>query len=139
MPRISIEDRSASAFRAGTARREPPRHLRAPAKRLWREIVDDRPVDWFRPGSYELLEQYVEFAVQQRALVKALARLGADDDDYPRLLRSVTRLTLTMATLSVRLRLSVQSDVDRRSGKTAEKGDGERDRLLGGAALRIAP
>ena len=138
MPRISIEDRSASAFRAGTARREPPRHLCAPAKRLWREIVGDRPVDFFRPGSFELLEQYVEYTMQQRRLVKALARLGTGDAEYPKLLRAVTRLSLTMTTLSARLRLSVQSDVDRRSGKTAERGDGERDRLLGGAALRIA-
>jgi hypothetical protein len=135
MPRISVEDRSASAFRAGARRREPPARLSTPAKRLWREITGDRPVDFFRPGGYELLELFCEFTVQQRAVLKALSKLAAADEEYPRMLRSAAQLSSTLTALAGKLRISVQADVHRRSGKTGEKGDGEHDPLLGGAAV----
>jgi hypothetical protein len=130
MPRISIEDRAACA---GAKRREPPRHLSAPAKRLWREIIEDRPVDFFRAGSYELLEQYVEMTVEQRAAIKALRQ--AAQEDYAAKLQVVRRLSSTLATLATKLRLTVQNDINRWAGKTKETGDGPADRLLGGAAV----
>jgi phage terminase small subunit len=133
MPRISAEAKSAAAFRAGIARRKPPRHLSAAAKRLWREIVEDRPVDYFRPGSYEALEQFCEYTIQLRGTLKVLRR--ASSEDYPRVLRSAARLSAVLAPLARRLRLSVQASSRYDASKTGERGDGARDRLLGGAAV----
>jgi phage terminase small subunit len=134
MPRVSIEARAAAAFRGGAARPAPPRHLSAPAKRLWEAILADRPADWFRPGSYELLEQYCEFTVQQRRAIETLRK--AEGEDYGPALAATKSLTTMLTALASKLRLSVQADVDRRAvGKAAERGDGTRDPLLGGAAV----
>jgi phage terminase small subunit len=51
MPRQSAEARSAAAFRQGGKHPVPPKHLSDDAKALWREMVEDRPVDYFRPGA----------------------------------------------------------------------------------------
>ena len=134
MPRVSIEARAAATFRAGAARPAPPRHLSAAAKRLWEAIVSDRPADWFRPGSYELLEQYCEFTVQQRRAIKTLR--NAEDEDYGLALAATKSLTTMLTALASKLRLTVQADIDRRAvGKAAERGDGAADPLLGGAAV----
>jgi hypothetical protein len=133
VPRISLEDKSAAMFRAGSERRPPPARLSAPAKRLWRKIVDDRPVDFFRPLSYEMLAQLCELTVEQRAKIRALR--AATSEEYPAALKSVATLSATLAVLASKLRLTVQADVTRWSGKTAEKGDGSPDPLLGGKAI----
>jgi hypothetical protein len=135
MPRISAEAKSAAAFRAGAARRPPPKRLSAPAKAIWREILEDRPVDWFRPGSYELLEQFCEVSVQQRKKLAELRRAGSEG--YPVVLKATKDLAAMAVALATKLRITVLSDVDRRSGKLAEKGDTQTapNRLLGGSAV----
>jgi hypothetical protein len=133
MARLSLEARSAAAFRAGDKRRPPPKHLSAPAKRLWIEIVADRPIDWFRPGSFELLEQYCEITIQQRQAIKALQ--ASNELEYLGRLRVVRDLASVLTSLAGKLRISVQNDVHRRAvGKAAERGDGELDPLLAGEA-----
>jgi hypothetical protein len=134
MPRISVEARSAAAFRAGGSRRPPPRHLRAAAKKLWIQIVEDRPVEHFRPGSYELLEQYCDLAIEQRLAIKAL-RI-ASPEAYPDRLKACKDLTAMLVALATKLRITVLADIDRRAvGKASERGDGPEDRLLGGSAI----
>jgi len=134
MPRISAESRSAALFRAQLKRRPVPRRLKPAAKAIWQDIVDDRPADWFRAGNWELLEQYCELLVQQRGCLDALTKLEPTDDGYPGLLRSASRLAATLTTLATRLRLTVQWDVQAKSRKTDERGEGTRDPLLGGLA-----
>lgn len=136
MPRISAESRSAAMFRAQLKKRPAPRRLNPAAKAVWHEIVDDRPADWFRAGNWELLEQYCELFVQQRACLDALARLQPAEEGYPALLRSASRLAATLTTLATKLRLTVQWDVGAKSRKTDEKGEGSHDPLLGGVAWR---
>jgi hypothetical protein len=134
MPRISVEARSAAAFRAGGTRRPPPKHLRAAANRLWTSIVEDRPADWFRPGSYELLEQFCDLTIEQRLAIKALR--AASSDDFPLKLKAAKDLVSMTTALATKLRITVLADVDRRAvGKAGEKGDGTADRLLGGSAI----
>src|SRR5512133_1662490 len=119
MPRISAEARSAAAFRAGALRPKPPARLSAAAKRLWREIVDDRPVDFFRPGSLSQLEQYCAFTTELRRVTKALKT--ASPEDCRKTLRSAKDLAAMLATLARQLRITVQADVDRRAvGKLNE-------------------
>jgi hypothetical protein len=109
------------------------------AKRLWNEIINDRPADWFRPGSFELLERYCELTVERRNGIVALRR-ASDAKERGRALRQLKDLESMLAVLARQLRLSVQADVDRRAvGKLSEKGDGPADgavdRLLGGDAV----
>jgi hypothetical protein len=77
MPRISAEARAAAVFRSGVAGQEPPEHLTVAAKRLWREIVDDRPADFFRPGSLQLLEVFCQLTIEERRCCDECAWLRA--------------------------------------------------------------
>jgi hypothetical protein len=135
MPRVSVEAKSAALFRAGAAHRPPPRRLCAAAKALWREIIGDRPVDYFRPGSFEALEQFCEFTIEQRRAIRSLKAASAED--YPARLRVTRDLTSMLAVLARQLRLSVQAGSRYDAGKTDEKGDAPtpRSRLLGGSAV----
>jgi hypothetical protein len=138
MPRISDEARSAAAFRAGVTRRPPPRRLSAAAKVIWREIINDRPIDFFRAGNIELLEQYCELTVQQRKVIKELT--SAQSADYSVKLKEAKDLTKMVVALATKLRLTVLADIDSRQvGKLKERGDGPADnpvdRLIGGQAV----
>jgi len=133
MPRLSAEDRAAAAFRSGITRRPPPPRLCAQGKLLWREIVDDRPLDFFRPGSFELLEQFCQLTVQLRRLHKQLRK--APPQEYAPLALTASRLSATVSTLARQLRLTILSDTHRKSAQAVERGEGARDRLLGGAAV----
>jgi hypothetical protein len=114
-----------------TSSRIAGRHHLGISGRLRRNL---HPGDWFRPGSYELLEQYCEFTVQQRRAIETLRK--AEGEDYGPALAATKSLTTMLTALASKLRLSVQADVDRRAvGKAAERGDGTRDPLLGGAAV----
>jgi hypothetical protein len=134
MPRMSAEARSAAAFRSGIKRRDPPARLEGAERSLWREILADRPVDFFRPGSFELLEQYVIVTVRLRDLLARLRSAGPKEIGPVTL--SIGRLSTVSSTLARLLRLTNQADIDQHSRAISEKGDGKRDRLLGGAALR---
>jgi hypothetical protein len=55
MARQSLEERSAAAWRAGDRHPVAPKTLSIRAKKVWREVVECRPPDYFRPGSLVLL------------------------------------------------------------------------------------
>jgi phage terminase small subunit len=128
MPRISPAARAAAIWKTGGQKPRPPKHLSADAKRIWSEIVDDRPADWFRPGSLLMLEQLCEVMVAQR---KALMQLAKNPND-PDTIRAVKDFAAIVNGTAVKLRLSVQADVDRRSRRVDEKEPGADVLLLGG-------
>lgn len=111
--------------------------MTAPAKALWREIVADRPVDFFRPGSLDLLEAFCQITIEQQRVVRVLARTRVATGDYLDLQKMAARNTAMLTTLGSKLRLTVQADVDRHSRKSGERGDASvGDDLIGGAAVR---
>jgi hypothetical protein len=101
--------------------------MSADAKRIWSAIVEDRPADWFRPGSLLMLEQLCEVMVAQR---KALAQLAQNPNDLD-VVRAVKDFAAIINGTAVKLRLSVQADVDRRSRRVDEK-EPSADVLLAG-------
>lgn len=136
MPRISAEERSAAAFRAGLERPMPPARMTAPAKALWREIVADRPVDFFRPGSLDLLESFCQLTIESQRIIRVLARTRIGTGDYIEMQKMAARNSSMLTTLGSKLRLTVQADTDGRSKKLGERGDGSTaDPLIGGAAV----
>jgi hypothetical protein len=114
-------------WRSGGRKPSPPTHMSTAAKRIWRGIVTDRPVDWFRPGSLLLLEQLCEVMVAQRA---ALAQLAQDPGDVDAI-RAVKDYAGILNVTASRLRLTVQADVERKSRKVDER-EPAADVLLGG-------
>ena len=133
MPRISAESRSASVWRAGARHPQAPRNLSREAKKVWHEIVNTRPADFFRPGSLHLLETFCEAAVAQRTNLGAMVVAPEDDDVVER----VKKLGVLLATLASKLRITVQAEVVRDSKKLDETEPDLSDRgdLLGGGAL----
>lgn len=142
MPRQSAESRSAAAFRSGGAPPKAPAHLSKDAKAVWTKIAASKPPDWFDEGAQVLLERYCEATIQARRVARKLDTLmkaGAwrDAREFE---KRFALLSTTLTTLATKLRLSVQSTVDRHSRKLGEKGngapkDGQPDTLLGGAAV----
>jgi hypothetical protein len=137
VPRISAEDRAAAVFRAGRAPLPPPKGLSADAKSLWRRIVADRPTDWFRPGSDEILESFCVASVEARRLAVELHAASSDDPEYFRLIRGYGAIVTTMIMAATKLRLTTLASVERHSGKNKEHGDYPHDPLLGGRIVSI--
>jgi hypothetical protein len=109
-----------------------------PAKDLWRRIIADRPVDFFRPGSLELLEDYCQLRVENWRLLGRLARIRPDSEEYAAKQVLVTRNSANMLAHATKLRLTVQADAEWASRKMTERGDASKDsRLIGGAALKV--
>jgi hypothetical protein len=80
MPRQSIEARSAAIYRRGGKHPSPPKHLSDEAKKLWKEIVEDRPIDYFRPGALYLLEQLCIMTIAARRVSAWLQERPGDEE-----------------------------------------------------------
>lgn len=137
MPRKSVENISAAAFRAAKTKRAAPAHLTKRAKELWNDIVSDRPADFFRPGSWELLTRYCVLSDKQERVEIDLAPLGPRDDGFIDLMKVAESNAKTLMLLAMRTRLTVQWSVARTDdGKLDEKGSrADANELLGG--LRV--
>ena len=133
MPRLSADERAGAAFRAGIAHPTPPKDMPAEAKKLFREIVECRPADFFGPGSLELLATFCRLSIVQRGLVAAAE---ADPDAVGKAQKLGVFLNVTAA----KLRLTVQSASRVGEGKLDEKRPRAPSGLLGGnvAELRRA-
>jgi hypothetical protein len=129
MPRISPAARAAAAWRTSGQKPPAPKHMSAKAKRIWQTIVDDRPTDWFRPGSLLLLEQLCSVMVAQRELLPQLERAPDDAD----LIKAAAAYANIINMTATKLRLTVQADVEWHSRKTDEK-EAAPNALLGGWA-----
>jgi hypothetical protein len=117
MPRQSAEARSAAVWRGGGRHPEPPKNLSAAAQKLWREIVEDRPVDFFRPGALHLLEQLCVAVVAARQVARCVEENPLDANAE----RAYTNWMQRCAMHCQKLRLSIQTEVDRKSGQLDEK------------------
>jgi hypothetical protein len=136
---MSAEARSAAVWREGGQHPEPPASLSKEAKRLWNEIVRARPIDYFQPGSRTLLAQFCEMAVEQDENLRVM-RENRGDPDAQRVVRDMAQ-TLNMT--ATKLRLTIQTEVDRKSGKLDEKEPtargkkGKADVLFGGNVVKF--
>lgn len=138
MPRHSVEERSAGLWRAGSEHPMPPAYLSKDAKKLWKEIVGARPADYFQPGSLQLLEQFCETMISQRVTLGEMAQAVGDPERLALAVRTMKDLAAVVNATAVKLRISVQTEVDRKSGKLDEKTpDSAKSSLLGGRKLKV--
>lgn len=138
MPRHSAESRSAASWRAKSAHPTAPSYLSRDAKKLWREIVGARPVDYFQPGSLQLLEQFCETFVAQRVALAAMAQCADDPDALALAVQTMKNLSLVVNGTAQKLRISIQAEVDRRSFKLDEKEPAvSASELLGSGVVRL--
>jgi hypothetical protein len=139
MPRQSIEARSAAIYRRGGKRPTPPANLSDEAKKLWKEIVEDRPIDFFRPGALYLLEQLCVMAVAARRVSAWVQERPGDEEGQAIYLKYAHQCAVHCQ----KLRLSIQTEVDRKSGQLDEKEPsvkgqkGKADVLFGGNVVKF--
>lgn len=108
-------------------RMEAPSELTAREKPVWRTIVDTKPADWFTPGDAPLLVDYCRHICRQRDIAKALKQypdVPTEEKDFNRyraLIQDSDRLSKTMKTIAVALRLTQQSRYTPGAAATATK------------------
>jgi hypothetical protein len=117
MPRISAEARSGSVWREGGNHPQPPKHMSKAAQRIWREIVNCRPIDFFQPGALHLLEQLCVVTVAARRVAEMLE----EDPANPEYASLYNNYMQRCAMHCQKLRLSIQSALRTESGKLDEK------------------
>ena len=132
---------------AGARHPKAPAHLSPVAKRVWREVVEGRPPDFFRPGALYLLETFCEGVATQREHFTMLRRVRAEAEDIDEgvdrrplamrddvAVKKVKEFGLMLAAVASKLRISVQAEVVRGSGRIDEREPeaATESRLLGG-------
>lgn len=134
MPRASAEAVAAARFRASPAGRhpEPPKGLSEDAASIWREVVECRPVDFFRPGALHLLETFCVTMAAFRENAALLAQDAQNDDVIAR----VSKLSGSLTTLATKLRISVQASTRPEDAISKEsETQASTSSLLGGHAV----
>jgi hypothetical protein len=132
MPRQSVEARAAEFWRKGRVMPGAPEYLSDKAKSLWKAIVSCKPPGWFDEGNYPLLAMFVDQAAMAEELAIQRDAVPVLDREAARLERRHLKAVHTMLSLAVRLRLTPQQSIHRRSGMLDEPGWGPDDPLLRG-------
>ena len=104
-------------------RMAPPRGLSDDESRLWREVVDSKPVEWFQPDSAPLLTEYVRAVVMSGQLdtqVKA-ALVGSETGELKALLDMRDKESKRVVSIATKLRLTQQSRYTPQAAATANK------------------
>lgn len=99
-----------------------------------------KPLGWFDPGSLLLLETYCATFARLRELLALLDETPPGEKGAAYLEQRIMGLNGSCATLATKLRLTVQSAVDRKSRMLDEVGPGEEaasDPLLGGKVVKL--
>ena len=132
MPRQSVEARAAAFWRQGRVLPDAPEYLSDKAKSLWKDIVSCKPPGWFDEGNLPLLGQYCDLITTAEALAAQRNALLVPHREAARLRRQHLATVLAMTTVAVKLRLSVQNTIDRKSRVLDEPGWGSDNPLLRG-------
>jgi hypothetical protein len=142
MPRRhSAEERAGSFYRADRKALKPPPGLTPVARRIWREIVASKPVDWFHGDQLHELASHVENRARLIDLRQRLAAVDVGSKEFRELAVNMKIISTSVATSARQLRLTVQAAAERHAAKIIERASPEPagDDLLGGAAVRARP
>jgi hypothetical protein len=117
-----------AAVAAPSPKLEPPATLAPEARKVWHEIVGRLPAEWFSADNAPLLEQLCNHTVFARRLaadIEALRNVPLDDFETRAqlgpLLKLHTLQTAQMASISTKLRLTVQSHYRGEQAKNIRK------------------
>jgi hypothetical protein len=139
MPRHSAEERAAAFYRAGKKPATPPRGISPAARRIWRDIVNSKPVDWFDVGSLQLLRLHCENVAAANEVSARLSTAEVGSTEFSRCAANAKMLGSAIATSARQLRLTVQHAIEYhertklREVKPAPRRNGA-DNLTGGRA-----
>jgi|SRR5690606_17158381 len=125
--RASVEDRL-TVVSATAQRLEPHHSLTEQQRKLWQEIVDSLPADFFRPGDVPLLAAYCKawsFYLLACAEIEANG-VTLQDERGKRFANPAQQMVVTqasaMAQLATKLRLAPSSRYTEKSAATRQRG-----------------
>jgi hypothetical protein len=124
LPRLSPEARGAALRHAKSLTPPaPPQDLSPAARDLWNAIVKGKPSDWWMgEGALRLLRRYVRLALLAEEMHDRLDELGIDHPDAGNLTKCILSISSTLGLLATKLRLSVQTGIERHSAHRFEPG-----------------
>lgn len=96
-----------------------PGELSPAEAKLWTQVVESKPADWFGADSWPVLREYVRAAVMCDHLATVIA--GASRDQLKRALDMRDRESRRAVSLATKLRLTQQSKYDPRGAATADR------------------
>jgi hypothetical protein len=136
--RHSAEERAGSFYRKGRKSTQPPRGMSPAGRRIWREIIASKPVDWFDADPRQELMAHCENRARLNDLMQRLAKEDVGSRAFRQLAINMKMISTMLVASSRQLRLSVHAATDRGSTKLTEHGSatGADDDLVGGAATR---
>ena len=104
-------------------RQEPPSHLTADQKDLWRRVVETKPAEWFGDDSAPLLVEYTRAVSMCDRLEREVAAAieSGDIEVTERMLKMRDREAGRAAKLAAALRLTQQSRYTPQAAATANK------------------
>jgi hypothetical protein len=133
MPRRSGAARAAEVWRVGIGHPKPRRGMPAAARRLWTEVVESRPADFFMPGAQSMLRTFCEVSAALEVIGPELVA----DPENAKLATRMQRLGALQSNLAARLRLTIQSSLRGDKAAVLERVEPARataPKLLGGKA-----
>jgi hypothetical protein len=113
--------------------------MNADARRIWREIVAGKPVDWFDAGSLQTLCLHCHNMVGAMKVGAGLARVDAGTPEFRALAADARTLASALAHSNRQLRLTVAHKIDAEEKISRERGvlDRKNSHVVGGRALRV--
>ena len=105
-------------------RPEPPERLSKEEAKLWREIVDSKPVDWFDADTRPLLEAYCQAISFQWMIAREIATGFADMGSVlplEKLHSMQEKNAKLLAQLATKMRLTPQSRYTPKAASTANR------------------
>jgi hypothetical protein len=131
--RHSAEGRSGSFYRAGGGPAQAPAGMSPLARRIWREIIASKPLDWFDADALRGLEAHCEGRARLHDLTRRLAREDVGSREFRELAASQRIISAMLAVSTRQLRLTVQHKIDYQTTTMKEGGSASGDELIGGA------
>jgi hypothetical protein len=108
--------------------------MSAAARRIWREIVAGKPVDWFDAASSQLLRLHCEAVAGAHRAAAELRELAPGSAEFTRACVVWKMFSGSAITSAKALRLTTQNTVERHAAKAGERSNVTvlDTRLLGG-------
>ena len=100
---------------------QPPSDLTPFQKKLWKDVVDTKPVDWFEKDTVPLLKAYCVACERLSKLSKHMNKLSVTHPDFSYYAKLEDGYIKTAKGLAVTMRLTQQSRYTPKSASTADK------------------
>ena len=106
-------------------RAQPPHYLSDEQANVWHGIVQGHPPDWFDAGGLPLLAQLCRHIVIANRIAEIIERADGEHEIFM-LLKEQRLESVTIAKLSMNLRLTPQSLLNQSGNKKPQRGGGFR-------------